>query len=232
MAISDDLKDKKVSANAIKDTADLSYRQLNDWTSKGVIDDKRKDDSSWRKFNGNDVIRISLLSKIRDLGADLDSIKRVNQEISQGNGHEAFINAIKWVGSGLRIYFHTDLKTYFEFINELEMIDQLTYGIFADGPLILVQLHPIVNEVVKKMGLKELEPADYPLEVASEKFTQPQSAPANNINEIEEKIIKALRERDYQTLTIKVKDGNIVLVNREEGIYYQSSKPIEKNSSD
>lgn len=232
MSVSDDLKNKKVSANAIKDTADLSYRQLNDWTSKGVIDDKRKDDGSWRKFNGYDVIRISLLAKIRSLGADLDSIKRVNKEIGQGDGLEDFINAIKWIGAGFRIYFHTDLKTYFEFINELELIDQLTFGIFPDEPLILVQLHPIVNDVVRKMGLKEIEPEDYPLKVANAEYNNLQPTTSATLNEIEEKIVKALRERDYQTLTIKVKDGNIVLVNREEGIYYQSSKPIEKNSSD
>jgi len=39
-----------------------------------------------------------------------------------------------------------------------------------------------------------------------------------SLNEKERKVIELLREKDYQTVTVKVQDGNIVHVRVEESI--------------
>ena len=44
------------------------------------------------------------------------------------------------------------------------------------------------------------------------------SIDSSGVSELERRIIELIREKDYQTITIRIKDGRIVNIKREESI--------------
>lgn len=208
---------EEASAREVKKMAGMSYRQIHHWDSKGILKTKKNKDSGWRKFTGYEIFKLLILSKLRKLGVGIDDLKTVNKNISTGSGLEALKFSTKYILGGLRIYFHTDLKTYFEFLNELELIDEVEWGIFPEEPLILIQLNPLLEKVLGR----KIEVANVPLSIKKSEKLEHEKMAKKNISDVEEKILKAIKEKDYQTLTIKIKDGKITFINREEGIYYQ-----------
>jgi hypothetical protein len=52
------------------------------------------------------------------------------------------------------------------------------------------------------------------------------SIDCSTLSESEKKIIGLIREKDYQTITIKIKDGKIVNIRREESIDLDVKKSL------
>jgi len=46
------------------------------------------------------------------------------------------------------------------------------------------------------------------------------------LSELEKRIVRLIREKDYQTITIKIKDGKIVNIKREESIDLDVKKSL------
>jgi DNA-binding transcriptional MerR regulator len=65
---------------SIKDTT-LSYRTLNHYQSIGVIDNLKEKNSSWRKFNGLELLWIKIVIQLRDFGISLDKIIAIKDQL-------------------------------------------------------------------------------------------------------------------------------------------------------
>ena|GEM_PF-1261815 len=66
--------------------SDISYRVLNHWCNKGLIEDNRKDgveDKSWRRFSIFDRLWIEVIIELRHYGVSLDIIKKIREKISK-----------------------------------------------------------------------------------------------------------------------------------------------------
>lgn len=65
--------------------SNLSYRVLNDWTEKKLVDDERDSDSqSWRKFSITDLLWIKILVALRGFGLGKDTLKQVKRSLKVG----------------------------------------------------------------------------------------------------------------------------------------------------
>ena len=66
--------------------ADISYRVLNHWCDKGIIEDSRDDnkkDTSWRRFSVFDRLWIEVIIELRHYGVSLDIIKKIREKMSR-----------------------------------------------------------------------------------------------------------------------------------------------------
>lgn len=66
--------------------SDVSYRVLNHWCNKGLIEDNREGDKegvSWRRFSIFDRLWIEVIKELRHYGVSLDIIKKVREKMSE-----------------------------------------------------------------------------------------------------------------------------------------------------
>ena len=205
---------REFSAKDVKGTAGISYRQIHTWDSKQVLPKSSGGKSSWRKFTGKDVIKLTIISRLVALGIPISRLKKL---IVWMNRPEP--DAIDWLisqmGYGFNMFLCTDLEDSFGFDVESEAYEYvLLIGDKIDRPAIVLPLNKIVNHVLEKMGLKGLEINDQ-----LRYFNLVKMMGAKDKKELaknEEKIISLIREKQYQTVTAKVKDGKIVHIKREE----------------
>jgi DNA-binding transcriptional MerR regulator len=66
--------------------SDVSYRVLNHWCNKGLIEDNReinKEGVSWRRFSIFDRLWLEVIKELRYYGVSLDIIKKVREKMSE-----------------------------------------------------------------------------------------------------------------------------------------------------
>lgn len=74
-----DIRDKKYDINK---TA-ISYRTINYWESVGLLDDQRKEQGhGWRKFSIVDIVFISLINHLRNLGLSLEKLQNTKKSLT------------------------------------------------------------------------------------------------------------------------------------------------------
>lgn len=69
----------------VKDS-DITYRVINHWTEKGLLNDARADGSlGWRKFSLKDLLWLRILRELREFGLPLDKLKKTHRTLVQKN---------------------------------------------------------------------------------------------------------------------------------------------------
>ena len=66
--------------------SDVSYRVLNHWCNKGLIEDNRegnKEGVSWRRFSIFDRLWMEVIKELRGYGVSLDIIKKIREKMSR-----------------------------------------------------------------------------------------------------------------------------------------------------
>lgn len=208
------LNKKEFSAKDVKETAGISYRQIHTWDSKKALPKSSGGKSTWRKFTVRDVIKLTIISRLVDLGIPISRLKKL---IAWMNRPQP--DAVNWLisqmGYGFNMFLCTNLEDSFGFDTESEVYEiVLLIGDKTNKPTIVLPLNKIVNDVLEKLGLKGLEIDDQ-----LRFFNLAKMMGAKNKKELakaEEKIISLIRERQYQTVTARVKDGRIAHIKREE----------------
>lgn len=73
--------------------SDVSYRVLNHWCNKGLIEDNRegnKEGVSWRRFSIFDRLWMEVIKELRGYGVSLDIIKKVREKMSRNIVENSF----------------------------------------------------------------------------------------------------------------------------------------------
>jgi len=58
----------------------LTYRAINHYQSKGIINDRRSNRKLWRKFNGVEFIWIWIITQLRLIGVRLEDISKLEKK--------------------------------------------------------------------------------------------------------------------------------------------------------
>jgi len=77
------LEEQREKTYSIKGS-DITYRVLNHWCNKGLIEDNReegKKDISWRRFSIFDRLWIEVIIELRHYGVSLDIIKKIREKM-------------------------------------------------------------------------------------------------------------------------------------------------------
>jgi len=216
---SSELKAKVTTAKTVKEVADISYRQLNDWDSKKVLPKKKGGDGTWRKFTGADIIRLAIISKLVKFGIPIQRQKKLIQWLNKPESISWLITKITY---GFNMFLVTDFEGNFGFDSDDEAYDFVfLIGEDIDHPSVILPLNKIVGDISRRLGVK-IPKVNKNLTMAGQmshilkKMTK--SDNGVSIKSTEQKVIDLIREKQYQTVVVKVKDGNIVHINREESI--------------
>lgn len=144
---------REFTASDVKASAGLSYRQLNDWESKGALPGNRESEAGWRKFTLREVFAVMVCAEIRrQFGVPLESLRWVRSFMLQ-EGANHFSYAVETIDNyGFAVWLLTDLKETFIMDTDLEMEDLLHLGFLRGASpkgFILIPINPLVNRLLQ-----------------------------------------------------------------------------------
>jgi len=145
-------EDRLFSASDVREVADLSYRQLNDWDQKGLLPPSRRNPAGWRKFTPRELFVILICAEIRRrFGTPLESLTYV-QSIMLQEGANHFAAAVEIMATfHMPVFLLTDLKSTFIMDHPFELADLLEFGLGAgqaEANYLLLKVNPLVNKLL------------------------------------------------------------------------------------
>jgi len=205
-----------LTAGDVKNATGMSYRQLNDWDSKGALPSQRQEESNWRKFTARQIFAIMVCKEIRDrFGTPLESLRGVREFLLQ-EGTDHLLAAIELMRFGFAVFIMTDLTETFVLEPDFEFETLLTYGILRtreDQGYVFIEVNHLVNRL-----LACLKTPVAALHIRDDNYRVLRSA--NTLipqNEQEIALIRAIRQGDYQRVTLtKRNNENLVLEVEQE----------------
>jgi hypothetical protein len=144
------------TAKDMKEMAGLTYRQLNDWDSKGLVTRKGRETATWRRFTLEEAFVLIVCSEIRrQFGVPLRCLRFVRSRMFQGTA-DCFKSALLLVkGSRVPVCILTDLTEIFTMDSLLELTGTLLRDSSrgtGSGSYILLEVNPIVDRILSHLG--------------------------------------------------------------------------------
>ncbi|MBI4232112.1 MerR family transcriptional regulator [Candidatus Peregrinibacteria bacterium] len=199
----------------LKELAGLSYRQLNDWDSKGILPTERKDKAKWRTFGARSVLTLQICKEFRDkFGVPLEKLIFIKERILDDETNY-FQHALELMAYfGVTVYLVTDLKNTFmvETDNELGILFQMGAFKGSDSAnYLVIKLNPLINKMMIQVGVEPCETNDsYYNTVAKNR----EDTAVKNREEAE--VLRLIRDKKYRQVLIRLKDGKIIRADAEE----------------
>jgi len=197
-------------ASDVKRAAGLSYRQLNDWDSKGVLPASREEEANWRRFTPREVFAIMVCAEIRkQFGVPLESLRWVRAFMLQ-EGADHFRTAVEMIATlGVGVYLLTDLEKTFNMDSELEFADLMQHGYFLPQrprAYIFLSLNHLVNRLLECLN----EPIHLELHGRGHEVMHRVREAMTLANQEELEVLDLLREPGKKRITVQLKDGAII----------------------
>jgi len=188
----EELKKNRVAAKGAKQISGVTYRQINEWDSKGVLPcRKREKKNNWRQFTGSDVIILSIISALRDMGIPMFKLKKLHDWINQEKTLKFILKYIYQFNS--HVYLVTDLEDYYILPDEDVEIHVLA---LSNKPMLILRLNPIIETVCNALD------ADYPkVKIESQR---------NEDKELFKKIKRRIKNNSHQIIELKVRNHKVV----------------------
>lgn len=191
---------------------DETYRTINHWDSAGLLSLGRGEGQGWRKFSILDIIWVYILGDLRGFGFSLEKLQSVKKSLFRQldesvNLLEFYVATAKATKKDNDCFIivtkegEADIGTRSE-IEATEMI-----GGLPDSHIKL-KLNSYVDRVSKKQGIVTV------------------NDPSLVVSEKERDLLLAIRRGSYQTITIKLDNGDIKRINGTENIEKVDQKKI------
>ncbi len=195
-------------AGDIRELVGMSYRQINDWTQRGVIPDNRDSETGWRRFTAREVFMMKVCKEIRDrFGVPVEKLKFVSDSMLEP-GVNHFASAIKTIAMlGCALWVITDFESTFFMDSELDIMELADMGYFggdAKAGLVMVKVSPLVNEFLSARK----SPITLPLHGWGREVVRTAYEFAGLTPE-EQKVMALARSPDVKSIEVILKNGKI-----------------------
>jgi DNA-binding transcriptional MerR regulator len=209
----------------VQRAAGLSYRQLNDWDSKGAVPGAREAEGKWRKFTPRAVFTLMVCAALRrQFGAPVEGLKFI-QEFMMQEGANHLAAAVRIMKYGARVWLLTDCKQTFVMDHDIEFADMFELGAFRgerEGGYYLLPIDPIVKRLVAAMK----DPIDLaPVMDLYAVVAQGRSILGEH-NEREREVLGLLRDPANEGVNITVRDGQVVKASARKAKYAQPGREL------
>ncbi len=203
-------------AGDIASSIGLSYRQLNDWDSKGILPSKRKEGTAWRRFTLREAFVLMVCKEIRaSFGVPLESLSFIKNFMLQ-EGVDHFNVALAMMQKGLSVHLLTDLKETYILDTDLEFIDLFDHGFFrSDEPshYIFLNINPLINRMLPILGRNPIS-----IDEALYKKSYVSQAETLNYTEKEKELVRIIRNKEYTRVIAHLDGGQLIRIDTEEEI--------------
>lgn len=189
----------------IKDT-EQTYRIINHWSSLCLLEDERTDQSKWRKLSLLDLLWIHAVVELREFGFPLEKVRTVRESLFPRGAKGTIIPFFEFAIA--EVIAHKTEQCLIVFDNGSataisgEMLD-VNHRFSDIENYICINLNRVVSKVLKG---KDFSPA----------FRNVQT-----LNEDETEVLLNMRSGKYESVSVKMKNGEIELIEATESIESQ-----------
>jgi DNA-binding transcriptional MerR regulator len=136
--------------------AGLSYRQLNQWESRGAVPHRRGRDAGWRRFSPSEVFTLMVCAKVRRrLNVPLQSLKWLRKRMLQ-HGIDHLDAALRFINAGEDPCLLTDLRETLVLDSGTKCIHLLLNIDNRDsGIVIFLKIDDIAKRLREHLALRE-----------------------------------------------------------------------------
>jgi len=192
------LNEKK---HTIKDT-DQSYRVINHWCSLGLIEDERTSDSDWRKLSLLDLIWIQIVAELRQFGFPLEKLNMTKNTLFNGKPNLSPYTLFEF--SIAQVFMKSDQYL-------VVLPDGKAAAISGEMLEINMRLFDLKNYMCISLNT-----------ILSKLYTNKDFSPVlryvETLNEDEAEVLFQMRCGVYESVSVKMKDGKIELIEATETI--------------
>jgi DNA-binding transcriptional MerR regulator len=151
VVVSEKPENSTFTASDVRAVGGISYRQLNDWDSKGALPTQRVSGSGWRKFDSRQLFVLLVCAEIRNkFGVSIEKLAWLQKFMVQ-DGANHFLAAVEMMRDGLAVLLLTDLREQFEMNSDFEISDLVRLGYCRsdeDQSYVLLLVNPIINKML------------------------------------------------------------------------------------
>ncbi|MGI6475648.1 MAG: MerR family transcriptional regulator [Candidatus Dojkabacteria bacterium] len=212
---------KQFKTNDAKKATGLTERQLKSWYLNEPSPNRQE--GEWRKYTASDVIILKILAELRKNGIELNTLTKLKRWLQTEDAIEFLL---KKINIGFSMFLCTNFVDYFGFEDDSEGYDFVFLinnhvdekgKVEIDKPITVLPLNGIVEDVLRRLNIGKDFNTKPNKQLSLPMLTQ--LMPKDTDLTIQEKkVLELLKEKNYQNLNVKVKDGKIVHINREESI--------------
>jgi len=205
-----EIENSKFTSADLREQAGLTYRQVNDWDSKGILPPgMRGDKRSWRRYTARELFVILVSAELRKrFGATADQLRWVQSVMLQEKANHFSAAADMMSVLGLSVFILTNFKSTFIMENELEFADLWKWGAFHDeeqDSFALLHVNPLVNRLLAALKTPiKLRNHD---SGRAASFRMDELLTAKSQEEID--LLRLVRNPNYTKLEVTLKDGEI-----------------------
>jgi hypothetical protein len=182
----------------VKDTP-LTYRQINTLDEDNLLNIDRENKNGWRKFSFKELVFILLVKELKAFGVEHHQLRELSDYFTK----HKYLSTLA-IGCVLG---HIEITITIDSEGKTDILDPIYYIILkTDKPHIELSLNDIVNKFAVKMG-KSSFPIKYSIERAYKEW---EMLPK------EKELINIIRDKQYSSVTVKKKDGEISIVHAEK----------------
>lgn len=181
---------------------ELSYRIINHWHNEGIVSDLRPSGKGWRKYSLIDRLWVEVIIELRKFGYPLERIRRAKEifEYVDEDGSysmpylEAYFVIAFFFKEPCYILFYPDGKVALATFDEYNLSD----GLSEVDSFISVNLNRLIQRI-------------YPNKDLAAKFKH-----KLDLSPEEMQLLLFVRTGNFDTITVKRKDGKIDLIEATE----------------
>lgn len=185
----------------------ITYRKLNVWDAKGLITSSREKSKGWRKFSLIDIIKIQIVSDLRQFGCGAKTIKAMLYNLLKKSMFNANKDGSKRTISGLeysvfasmlgeKTLLLVDNQSNSTLLPEDEAVKTYFLTNNAPSPILILPFYSYVEKIVNTVKAKVI------IDTAT--------TAKNLIHELtkkEKKILDIIRNKSYEEISL-VKSNN------------------------
>lgn len=214
------MEDKVYKKEETKKGVGLTDRQIDYLEDKS---ETKSSDSKWKKYTFNDVLVLRILSELRKFGIEVNKLLALKKWL-QKEGAIDFL--LKKMNIGFSMFLCTNLVDYFGFEDDSEGYD----FVFLIGnhknkegkeeldvPNIVLPLNGLVRDLIDKLKVETNLNTEVNPQLKLPSLVNAVSK-KESLDIKEKQLIEIIREKPFQNIIVKVNDGKVVHLVREESI--------------
>ncbi len=180
-----------------------SYRVINSWFEQGIISASQKEDKGWRVFSLIEYIWLQIVVILRKFGYPLEKIKLMKESIFNSDGGEDYNMFLYYLSYPLtrkevkQVVFMAFLDGSYEIAleNEIRLSNQALHSI---SHYISININQILQSFFEKLNLMPV--LESRLELSDDEMS----------------LFLELRNKKYESIELKFKDGKIDMISGVE----------------
>jgi DNA-binding transcriptional MerR regulator len=186
---------------------DITYRKINDWDNKGLIENSRLNNSrGWRKFSTLDIFKFRIISDLRKIGLSIDKIagviNRMNNYVIKGNKFPLLEFAFTVTACGLKNYLMVDEQSNIVILDEINTT-YVYFNILSLLPIIILPFYIYVEDFYR-IYIKN--------DISKNWDSSIKDLFKSALSDEEKKVIEIIRNNEYREITILKKEGNKLVI--------------------